>query len=29
MDKNIDNLLYSRVPKSEDADTKYIDHYLE
>lgn len=29
MEKNIDNLLYSRVPKSEDADTKYIDHYLE
>lgn len=29
MDKNIDNLLYSRVSKSEDADTKYIDHYLE
>lgn len=29
MDKNIDNLLYSRAPKSEDADNKYIDHYLE
>ncbi len=29
MDKNIDSLLYSRVSKSEDADTKYIDHYLE
>lgn len=29
MDKNIDNLLYSRSPKSEDADSKFIDHYLE
>lgn len=29
MDKNIDSLLYSRVSKSEDADSKYIDHYLE
>lgn len=29
MDKNIDSLLYSRVSKSEDADNKYIDHYLE
>ncbi|HAE36913.1 TPA: hypothetical protein DCX66_02690 [Candidatus Nomurabacteria bacterium] len=29
MDKNIDNLLYSRAPKSEESDSKYIDHYLE
>ncbi len=29
MDKNIDSLLYKRVSKEEDADTKYIDHYLE
>lgn len=29
MDKNIDNLLYSRIPKSEDADSKYLDHYIE
>lgn len=31
MEKNIDNLLYSRIKNSEEvnSDSKYIDHYLE
>jgi len=29
MDKNIDNLLYSRNKKEDDRENKYIDHYLE
>ncbi len=29
MDKNIDNLLYSRSNKDDEKENKYIDHYLE
>ncbi len=29
MDKNIDNLLYSRNKTGDETESKYIDHYLE